>query len=140
MGRELAAASAAVDEMKLRRLSDMVMLEDTVGCFGSFISIYTPAGYFNGIRGMNDKATAKINRLNRIAGQVRGVANMVEEDRYCIDILNQIQAVKSALSRVETQVLKDHAACCVAEAIASGDADEQREKFEELVELFEKRR
>ncbi|MEE4200945.1 metal-sensitive transcriptional regulator [Erythrobacter sp.] len=89
---------------------------------------------------MNDKTTAKINRLNRIAGQVRGVANMVEEDRYCIDILNQIQAVKSALSRVEAQVLKDHAACCVAEAIASGDADEQREKFEELVELFEKRR
>lgn len=84
--------------------------------------------------------SAKINRLNRIAGQVRGVAQMIEDDRYCIDILHQIQAIKSALAKVESQVLKDHAACCVAEAIASGDEAEQRQKFEELVELFEKRR
>ncbi|QZD95660.1 metal-sensitive transcriptional regulator [Qipengyuania gelatinilytica] len=83
---------------------------------------------------------AKINRLNRIAGQVNGVARMVEDDRYCVDILHQIQAIKSALTKVETQVLKDHAACCVAEAIASGDETEQRQKFEELVELLEKRR
>ena len=89
---------------------------------------------------MTEKSTAKINRLNRIAGQVRGVAQMVEDDRYCMDILHQIQAIKSALAKVESQVLKDHAACCVAEAIASGDEAEQREKFEELVELFEKRR
>ena len=89
---------------------------------------------------MSKSVTAKVNRLNRIAGQVRGVAQMVEDDRYCIDILHQIQAIKSALAKVETQVLKDHAACCVAEAIAAGDEAEQREKFEELVELFEKRR
>ena len=79
-----------------------------------------------------------MNRLRRVEGQVRGVAQMVEDDRYCIDILHQIQAIKSALAKVETQVLKDHAACCVAEAIASGNADDQREKFEELVTLFEK--
>lgn len=85
-------------------------------------------------------ATAKVNRLNRIAGQVRGVAQMIEDDRYCIDILHQIQAVKSALAKVESQVLKDHAACCVAEAIASGDETEQRQKFNELVELMEKTR
>lgn len=84
------------------------------------------------------RAQNKINRLNRIAGQVRGVARMVEEDRYCIDILTQIQAVKAALARAETEILKDHAACCVAEAIASGDETEQREKFDELVTLFEK--
>ncbi|WP_407875046.1 metal-sensitive transcriptional regulator [Qipengyuania nanhaisediminis] len=89
---------------------------------------------------MNDKNTAKINRLSRIAGQVRGIAQMVEDDRYCIDILTQIQAVKAALAKVESEVLKDHAACCVAEAIASGDKDEQRAKFEELIDLFEKRR
>jgi len=88
---------------------------------------------------MSDTKTAKINRLNRIAGQVRGLAQMIE-DRYCIDILHQMQAVKSALAKVETQVLKDHAACCVAEAIASGDEGDQREKFEELIELFAKRR
>lgn len=89
---------------------------------------------------MSDTKTAKTNRLNRISGQVRGVAQMIEDDRYCIDILHQISAIKSALARVESQVLKDHAACCVNEAIASGDETEQRAKFEELVELLEKRR
>ena len=81
-----------------------------------------------------------VNRLRRIEGQVRGVAQMIEDDRYCIDILHQLQAVKSALAKVETQILKDHAACCVAEAIASGDEADQREKFEELIDLFAKRR
>ncbi len=80
----------------------------------------------------------KLNRLKRIEGQVRGIASMVEEDRYCMDILTQMQAVKSALSKVEDQILKDHAACCVAEAISSGDEAEQKEKFDELVELFGK--
>lgn len=78
------------------------------------------------------------NRLRRIEGQVRGIAQMVESDRYCIDILTQIQAVKAALSRAESEILKRHAACCVAEAIDSGDADEQARKFGELVDLFEK--
>jgi CsoR family transcriptional regulator, copper-sensing transcriptional repressor len=82
--------------------------------------------------------TAVINRLRRIEGQVRGVAAMVEEDRYCIDILHQVQAIKAALAKVESGILKDHAACCVAEAIRSGDAAAQREKFAELVDLFEK--
>ena len=89
---------------------------------------------------MSEKAAAKINRLNRIAGQVRGVAQMIEDDRYCMDILHQIAAIKSALAKVESQVLKDHAACCVAEAIASGDEAQQREKFEELVDLLERTR
>ena len=65
---------------------------------------------------------------------------MIEGDRYCMDILHQVAAIKSALARVESQVLKDHAACCVAEAIASGDEAEQREKFEELVDLIERTR
>lgn len=81
---------------------------------------------------------AILNRLNRIEGQVRGVRQMVAEDRYCIDILHQIQAVKAALARAESEILKEHAACCVNEAIASGDAAEQRAKFNELIELFEK--
>ncbi|MEL6874101.1 MAG: metal-sensitive transcriptional regulator [Pseudomonadota bacterium] len=80
----------------------------------------------------------KLNRLNRIEGQVRGITSMVEEDRYCMDILTQMQAVKSALSKVEDQILKDHAACCVAEAISSGDETEQKEKFDELIELIGK--
>ncbi len=89
---------------------------------------------------MAGKTNKKINRLNRIAGQVRGVAQMIEDDRYCIDILHQIRAIKSALAKVESEVLKDHAACCVNEAIASGDEAQQREKFEELVDLLEKAR
>lgn len=82
--------------------------------------------------------TAILNRLRRIEGQVRGVSQMVEDDRYCIDILHQVQAIKAALSRAESEILKDHAACCVSEAIASGDAAEQRTKFNELIDLFEK--
>ena len=89
---------------------------------------------------LNEKTKTKVRRLNRIEGQVRGVAQMIEDDRYCIDILHQITAIRAALARVESQVLKDHAACCVAEAIASGDEAEQRAKFEELVDLFERAR
>lgn len=77
-------------------------------------------------------------RLNRIEGQVRGIGRMIDEERYCIDILQQIQAIKSALARVEDAVLKDHAATCVDAAIASGSEKEQRKKFEELVELMAK--
>ena len=82
------------------------------------------------------KHADKLNRLKRIEGQVRGIAGMIEDDRYCMDILTQVQAVKSALSKVESQILKDHAGHCVAEAIASGDESQQHEKFDELVELF----
>lgn len=81
-------------------------------------------------------ATAICTRLTRIAGQVRGVGQMVADDRYCIDILHQLHAIKAALAKVETEVLKTHAACCVEEAISSGDAAEQRKKFNELVEVF----
>jgi DNA-binding FrmR family transcriptional regulator len=77
-----------------------------------------------------------ISRLSRIEGQVRGVARMVEEERYCIDVLDQIQAIKAALKKVEEQLLKDHSAHCVAHAIESGDAGDQKKKFDELVELF----
>ena len=97
-----------------------------------------------GIPAAKDASTtrtrSKVNRLNRIAGQVKGVAQMIEDDRYCIDILTQLQAVKSAIARAESEILKDHAACCVAEAIASGDEAEQRQKFVELIDLMERRR
>ena len=76
--------------------------------------------------------------MKRIEGQVRGIAQMVAEDRYCIDILHQVQAVKSALAKVESAILKDHASCCVADAIASGDFIEQRQKFDELIDLFDR--
>ena len=87
---------------------------------------------------MTKDKTAILNRLSRIEGQVRGVGQMVADERYCIDILHQVQAVKAALSKAESEILKDHAACCVSEAIASGDTAEQRVKFNELIDLFEK--
>ena len=77
-----------------------------------------------------------LTRLARIEGQVRGVSRMVEEERYCIDVLNQIAAIKAALRKVETEVLKGHASHCVAHAIKTGNARDQKEKFDELVELF----
>jgi len=81
------------------------------------------------------KATVK-KRLNRIEGQVRGLSRMVDEDRYCIEIVTQIAAVRAALRRVEEVVLKDHVAHCVEEAIRSGSADAQRAKIAELMEVF----
>lgn len=78
-----------------------------------------------------------VRRLKRIEGQVRGLTRMIEEDRYCIDVLQQVNAVKAALLKVESELLKAHAANCVEEAIQSGDPGLQRRKFDELVVLFE---
>ncbi len=75
-------------------------------------------------------------RLSRIEGQVRGVSKMIESERYCIDILTQLRAIRAALGKVEAEVLKDHADHCIADAISSGGEDEQRKKFSELIELF----
>lgn len=77
-----------------------------------------------------------LNRLSRIEGQVRGIARMVEDDRYCIDVLTQLQAVRAALGRVETEMLKSHLDHCIESAIVSGDAQEQRRKAGELIELL----
>jgi DNA-binding FrmR family transcriptional regulator len=79
-----------------------------------------------------------LNRLSRIEGQVRGVARMVEEDRYCIDVLTQIRAIRAALARVETEMLKGHLDHCIESAIVSGDQAEQRKKAGELIELLER--
>ena len=72
-------------------------------------------------------------RLKRIEGQVRGIARMVDEDRYCIDIVTQVSAVRAALRRLEEEILQDHVAHCVEHAIASGDKADQRKKIEELM-------
>ena len=79
-----------------------------------------------------------LNRLNRIEGQVRGVARMVEEDRYCVDVLTQLQAIRAAVGRVETEVLKDHLDHCVTGAFARGSEGERREKAAELIDILER--
>jgi DNA-binding FrmR family transcriptional regulator len=90
-------------------------------------------GYIGSMR--TDIKTSCQKRLNRIEGQVRGLAKMVDEDRYCIDIVTQISAVRSALRRVEEEILKDHVAHCVEHAINSGDKADQRRKIAELMDV-----
>ena len=79
---------------------------------------------------------ACLKRLQRIEGQVRGLARMVEDDRYCIDVVTQISAVRAALRKVEEELLRDHVAHCVEHAIASGDKADQRRKVAELMDVI----
>jgi len=85
-----------------------------------------------------DAKESALKRLQRIEGQVRGLARMVEEDRYCIDVVTQISAARAALRKVEEEVLHDHVAHCVENAIASGNKAEQRRKVAELMEVLDR--
>jgi len=82
--------------------------------------------------------TAVLKRLKRIEGQVRGLVRMVEEDRYCIDVVTQLSAVRAALKRVEEEVLNDHIGHCVEHAIMSGDKADQRRKVAELMDVLKR--
>jgi DNA-binding FrmR family transcriptional regulator len=95
---------------------------------------YTHEGYGSSMQ--NEAKAAVLKRLSRIEGQVRGLGRMVEEDRYCIDIVTQVSAVRAALRRAEEEVLRDHVAHCVEHAIASGDKDDQRQKIAEIIEVL----
>lgn len=79
-----------------------------------------------------------LNRLNRIEGQVRGVARMIDEGRYCIDVLTQVRAIRAALGRFESEMLKGHLDHCIESAIVSGDAAEQRRKAAEIIQLLDR--
>jgi CsoR family transcriptional regulator, copper-sensing transcriptional repressor len=84
--------------------------------------------------GYADKKDALVKRLHRIEGQVRGIERMVEDDRYCIDILTQISAVSTALESVALEILDDHVTHCVAGALASGEPAQVKEKTTELLD------
>jgi CsoR family transcriptional regulator, copper-sensing transcriptional repressor len=108
--------------------------EGARGTAGSIaVATYTMGGYIRAMRKDSKASCAK--RLSRIEGQVRGIARMVDEDRYCIDIVTQISAVRAALRRLEEEVLRDHVAHCVEHAIASGNKADQRRKIEELMNV-----
>ena len=77
---------------------------------------------------------ALIKRLHRIEGQVRGIEKMVEDDRYCIDVITQISAVGTALESLAFRILDEHVQHCVAGALASGDEAAAAEKSRELLE------
>jgi DNA-binding FrmR family transcriptional regulator len=83
-----------------------------------------------------DIKASSLRRLKRIEGQVRGLGRMVADDRYCIDIVTQIAAVRAALRRAEEEILRDHVAHCVEGAIASGNQVQQRRKIAELMDVI----
>ena len=78
----------------------------------------------------------QLQRLRKIEGQVRGIARMIEDERYCVDILTQLRAARAALRRVEDSVLREHVEHCVAQAIRSGDPAEQHAKVDELLAVL----
>ena len=98
------------------------------------LETYTPYGYTAVMR--EQAKTTALKRLKRIEGQVRGLARMVEQDRYCIDVVTQIGAVRAALRKVEEEVLRDHVGHCVEGAIASGNKSQQRRKIAELMDVL----
>lgn len=79
---------------------------------------------------------AAVRRLRRVAGQVDGIRRMIEDERYCVDVLLQIAAARAALDSVGKLVLASHIETCVADAFASGDARERRKKLDELMHVF----
>ena len=87
---------------------------------------------------MKENRQKTLQRLARLEGQIRGIARMVAEDRYCVDILAQTAAVRSAVRAVERMILEDHAQHCVQSAIDSGDPAEQQAKFQELIGLLQR--
>ena len=95
---------------------------------------YTPYRYVSIMQ--NETKVAVQKRFNRIEGQVRGLSRMVEEGRYCIDIVTQISAVRAALRRGEEEILRDHVGHCVEHAINSGDKQDQRKKITEIIDVL----
>ena len=87
---------------------------------------------------MTKKFTKEISRMRRIEGQARGITKMMEEDRYCIDILQQFSAIEAALRSTKLKILEIHTNHCVEEALTSGDKADQKEKIAELISLFSK--
>jgi DNA-binding FrmR family transcriptional regulator len=78
----------------------------------------------------------QLSRLRKIEGQVRGIVRMVEDERYCVEILTQLRAARAALRRVEDSVLREHVEHCVAQALQSGNPAEQRGKVDELLDVL----
>ncbi len=90
---------------------------------------------------MAEKSTNRdliVRRLKKIEGQAKGLVRMLEDDRYCMDILHQIQATKAALTKAETELLRAHARDCVDAALRQGTMQQKRKKIVELVDLFER--
>ncbi|HUW80026.1 MAG TPA: metal-sensitive transcriptional regulator [Acidocella sp.] len=121
----------------------MGLLHNLLTPFTGRLPVNPPSGiypawvWYQGRSAMHDATRQKVTqRLKRIEGQVGGVLRMVEDNRYCIDMLTQISAIRAALHKVEEEILRDHVNHCVANAFASGDITDQRHKVEELVQTL----
>jgi DNA-binding FrmR family transcriptional regulator len=101
---------------------------------------HTPEGYAHKMPGYKSHKAQVQDRLRRIEGQIRGVQKMVDEDRYCIDVLTQVAAVKAALDAVALLLLQDHTEHCVVEAIQAGDGSQKIRELNEAVERLIKAR
>jgi len=117
-------------------ISLLFRLSNDVFLYLSTLDLY-PTGVYNQfmIYEVKDKVDP---RLARIEGQVKGIRNMVQNDRYCVDILLQLSAVISALKKVEDMIMENHLNTCVADAMRSNDEGEQREKIKELMDVMAK--
>ena len=100
-----------------------------------FIAIY-PVGVYKELMKTTHKES--LNRLARIAGQINGIKRMVEKEKYCIDIITQIQAARSALRSVELQILQKHMHHCVSTAFEFGNSKDADEKMDELLKVMKK--
>lgn len=90
------------------------------------------------VRRREEEKAKLINRLKRIEGQVRGIQRMVEDDRYCVDVLVQVSAVSAALKKVGYTLLEDHTRGCVSQAVAGGEGDEAIEELMKVIQQFSK--
>lgn len=104
---------------------------------GGIGNLLASRNYCAGDDRLKDEIRKKVlARLGRVAGQVTGIQRMVEEDRYCVDILHQVAAAEAALDRVGHVVLASHVDTCVASALESGRPAERKEKMQELLDVF----
>ncbi len=85
---------------------------------------------------LGTRHTEDIVRLKRIEGQVRGIQKMIDDRRYCVDIITQLQSISSAIARVQERILKRHVEHCVAEAIRSGMEEDKQEKIQEIIDVL----
>ena len=82
--------------------------------------------------------TSKLKRLNRVEGQVRGISKMIEEGKYCVDILTQIKAAKSALGSIERQILEDHMHGCIKKSFKEKSLKKSEQMIDEVISLVKK--
>jgi DNA-binding FrmR family transcriptional regulator len=127
-------AADRIDDAAVGRAVIVVMMSGVRVSHEAALVFDTLGGYI-AVMAKGSKAST-LKRLGRIEGQVRGLARMVEDDRYCIDIVTQIAAVRAALRKAEEEILRDHVAHCVEHAISSGDKADQRRKVAELMDVM----